>query len=108
MLYISIMANIDINRPETKSRSRYYFKPPPLDERTTLKLTSRVTNGRQVFAVGGNGRSAWSRRFKDLCARHVADLGGADILSEAQALNDSPCQLYAMHARKHGSPYERG
>jgi hypothetical protein len=71
--------------PMSKPRSRYYYKPPPpVDERTTLKLTSRVTNGRATFAVGGNGRSAWTRRWKDICARHCSDLGGASNLSEAQ------------------------
>jgi hypothetical protein len=28
--------------------------------------------------------SRWARRYRDLIAAHVADLGGADILSEAQ------------------------
>jgi hypothetical protein len=72
------MANIEIDspyRPETKPRSRYYFKPPqPVDERTTLKLKSRVSNGRQIFTIGGNGRSAWTRRWKDICERHHGKL----------------------------------
>jgi hypothetical protein len=37
-----------------------------------------VTTGRQLF-ISGDARSAWSRRFHDL-----SDLGGADLLSEAQ------------------------
>jgi len=44
---------------------------------------SRVRNGRNLFAEGGDGRTAWSRRFRDLIAAHTADLGGD--LSEAQA-----------------------
>jgi hypothetical protein len=47
-------------------------------------LRSRVTNGRAVFAIGGDGRGAWTRRWKDLHEAHQADLGGADQLSEAQ------------------------
>jgi hypothetical protein len=45
---------------------------------------SRVTNGRALFAVGGDERSALARRFRDLVASHVSDLGGADALSENQ------------------------
>ncbi len=44
---------------------------------------SAVTNGRRLF-VEGDGSSAWSRRYKDLIAAHASDLGGADVLSEAQ------------------------
>jgi hypothetical protein len=42
---------------------------------------SAVTNGRRLF-VDGDGNSAWSRRYRDLIAGHVSDLGGADHLSE--------------------------
>ena len=34
--------------------------------------------------VNGRGTSAWSRRYADLIAGHAADLGGADLLSNAQ------------------------
>ncbi len=44
---------------------------------------SKVTNGRGLF-VEGDGRGAWARRFRDLCALHVEDLGGSLALSEAQ------------------------
>jgi hypothetical protein len=44
---------------------------------------SAVTSGRQLF-IEGNPNSAWSRRFHDLVIGHVGDLGGADLLSEAQ------------------------
>jgi len=44
---------------------------------------SRVTSGKRKF-VAGDGHSAWGRRYLDLVAGHVADLGGADLLSEAQ------------------------
>src|SRR5262245_37638637 len=44
---------------------------------------SAITSGRQLF-VDGNPNSAWSRRFHDLVVGHVSDLGGADLLSEAQ------------------------
>lgn len=47
------------------------------------RLRSAVTNGKRLFVVG-DGESAWARRFRDLVSAHVADLGGADLLSEAQ------------------------
>jgi hypothetical protein len=34
--------------------------------------------------VDGDGNSAWTRRFKDLVANHASDLGGGELLSEAQ------------------------
>jgi hypothetical protein len=34
--------------------------------------------------VDGDGRSPWSRRYYDLIALHVSDLGGRSNLSEAQ------------------------
>jgi hypothetical protein len=43
-----------------------------------------VTNGRRVFACGGDGRSAWTRRWKDIVELHVTDAGGLDNLSEAR------------------------
>jgi hypothetical protein len=33
----------------------------------------------------GDPNSAWSRRYHDILGGHVADLGGADMLSEAQS-----------------------
>jgi hypothetical protein len=42
-----------------------------------------VTNGRRVFAVGGDGRGAWTRRWKDIVELHVADAGGRDCMTEA-------------------------
>jgi hypothetical protein len=48
-------------------------------------LRSKVTNGRRVFAIGGDGSSAWTRRWKDLYEAHVSDLGGMDAgFSEGQ------------------------
>jgi hypothetical protein len=47
-------------------------------------LRSKVTNGRRVFAIGGDGRGAWTRRWKDLNEAHIEDIGGPDGLSEAQ------------------------
>ena len=44
---------------------------------------SAVTSGRKLF-VEGDPNSAWSRRYHDLVVGHIGDLGGRDLLSEAQ------------------------
>ena len=50
------------------------------------KHRSALTNGNRLFVLEGNadGRSASYRRFKDVLEQILADLGGADSLSEAQ------------------------
>src|SRR4051794_26833595 len=46
---------------------------------------SRVTNGRSLFSSDLiDGRSAMSRRFRDILTAIVGDLGGSDRLSEGQ------------------------
>jgi len=52
--------------------------------RRPATLRSATTNGNRAFALGGDGRGAWVRRWKDLTELHVGDLGGPDTLSEAQ------------------------
>jgi hypothetical protein len=48
------------------------------------QLRSATTNGNRPFVLGGDGRGAWVRRWKDLVELHVSDLGGPDACSEAQ------------------------
>jgi hypothetical protein len=58
----------------------------PHSARATPRLAtvkSKVTDGRRVFAVGGDGRGAWTRRWKDIVELHIADAGGRDHMSEA-------------------------
>jgi len=50
-----------------------------------------LTNGRRTFVVG-DGSSQWGRRWRDLVAGHIGDLGGPEGLSEAQR---SLCQRAA-------------
>ena len=50
---------------------------------TSKRKRSAVTNGSRAFIVG-DGNSPWYRRWKDLLALHVDDLGGPESLSEAQ------------------------
>jgi hypothetical protein len=64
---------------------------------------SAVTSGRHLL-LQGNPNSAWSRRYHDLISGHVSDLGGPDLLSEAQAalVRDAACleiELERMRGR---------
>ncbi|WP_051677376.1 hypothetical protein [Bradyrhizobium sp. URHD0069] len=56
--------------------------------RKTTKVRSRVTSGRSLFPkVEGalvDERTQYARRFADLLASHLNDLGGADMCSEAE------------------------
>jgi hypothetical protein len=57
-------------------------KPPP--ERRYARQRSRVTNGKALF-IDGSPHSAQARRFADILAQIVSDLGGVDApLSEGQ------------------------
>ena len=64
-------------------------KPPHLAPKTRPQRgdkrygRSRVTNGQSLFVVG-KATSPFARRFADILAEIVSDLGGADQLSEAQ------------------------
>jgi hypothetical protein len=50
------------------------------------KHRSALTNGNRLFVLEGNadGRSASYRRFKDVLDQILADIGGAEHLSEGQ------------------------
>ena len=58
------------NRTDTAAR--------PLTQR------SRATNGKTLFADGGDMRSPWTRRMRDIFGLHLSDLGGADAASEGE------------------------
>jgi hypothetical protein len=45
---------------------------------------TRVTNGRSLLGPGVDGRSLWARRFRDVLALHLSDLGGEQHTSEAE------------------------
>src|SRR5262245_59340805 len=47
------------------------------------RVRSQVTNSRW-WLPGGDNKGAWARRFRDVMALHVADLGGDDNISEAE------------------------
>ena len=50
---------------------------------SSSRSRSRVSNGKALF-VEADGRGPWGRRFRDVLAEIVSDLGGADRLSEGQ------------------------
>lgn len=56
-------------------------KSPTLSK---AQARSRVTNGASLLPKGADGRSLYVRRFRDLIALHLADLGGPDNVSEAE------------------------
>jgi hypothetical protein len=73
---------------------------PPAARRSPA-LRSAVTNGTRVL-LDGDGNSAWTRRYRDLVAGHVADLGGLDLLSEAQIalIRDAAAMEIALEAMR--------
>jgi hypothetical protein len=45
---------------------------------------TKITNGRRLLAGKVDGRSLWARRFRDVLALHMSDLGGEANTSEAE------------------------
>jgi len=70
------------------------------------RKASSVTTGTRMFIDShADGRSAWARRWNDLVLMHAADLGGFDMLSEAQIsiykrAATLECELESMEGRK--------
>ena len=66
----------------------------------SLTNRSRVTNGRDLFLDGVDGRSAEARRFRDVLAEIVSDLGGADHLSEGERQLARRCAMLSVEAER--------
>jgi hypothetical protein len=69
---------------------------------------SLVTAGKKLFVELGDGRTVWARRWSDLTLMHAADLGGRDLLSEAQLsickrAAAIECQLESLEAKMSAS-----
>lgn len=67
------------------------------------KPRSSITSGRALF-VDGDPNSAWSRRFTDLLAGHVADAGGMEWVSDAKfslirRIASMECEIERLEAR---------
>jgi hypothetical protein len=75
----------------------------PVDsgEVATLHPTarSRVSNGSRILE-GIDGRSREARRFRDVLAEIVSDLGGPDRLSEGQRQIARRCAMLAVECEK--------
>lgn len=61
---------------------------------------SRVSNGAALFVEPIDGRSRDARRFRDVLAEIVSDLGGADRLSEGQRQLARRCAMIAVECEK--------
>ena len=59
------------------------------------KLRSAITNGSQLLA-GCDHRSARMRRLRDLIGAHLADLGGAEVCSQAEMCIVRRCALLTL------------
>ena len=68
-------------------------------EAPKTKGRSAVTNGSRILD-GIDGRSATARRFRDVLAEIVADLGGSDRLSEGQRQIARRCAMLAVECEK--------
>jgi len=64
-------------------------------ERRPSKQRSRVSNGKALF-VEADQRGPWARRWKDVLAEIISDLGGADLLSEGQRQLARRCATIAI------------
>lgn len=53
-------------------------------DRQPANNRSAIGNRSRLFVDAVDGRSAIARRYRDLVAEHSSDLGGAEVLSEAQ------------------------
>jgi hypothetical protein len=71
------------------------------------RLRSAVTNGTELLA-GVDHRSARMRRLRDLIAGHVADLGGRDLISEAEFCLVRRCALLTLELELLEARFEAG
>jgi hypothetical protein len=60
---------------------------------------SRVSNGKHLFVLG-DGRSPYTRRFKDILAAIVSDLGGFDNCTEGQKQLARRCASLSVACEK--------
>jgi hypothetical protein len=63
------------------------------------KGQSAVTNGKRLHVVRP-GDTAWARRFRDVLAQIIGDLGGADLLSEGQRQLARRCATISIQCEK--------
>jgi hypothetical protein len=61
---------------------------------------SKVTNGTSLFAWDGDGRTASARRFRDILAQVLDDLGGEERVPEARRQMARRLALLAVEAER--------
>ena len=89
--YSGALTHVCVTMKQTK-------KSQPERKRADLALSrvrSAVTNGSELLA-GCDHRSARMRKLKDLIGGHVADLGGRDLLSQAEFCLVRRCALLTL------------
>jgi hypothetical protein len=64
-----------------------------------LQGRSRVSNGKSLW-LDGDRRSVAARRFRDIFAGIISDLGGADLLSEGQKQLARRCSLLSVECEQ--------
>ncbi len=64
-----------------------------------LKVRSAVTNGRRLHVVAP-GDTKWARRFADVLAEIIGDLGGLSVLSEGQRQLARRCATIAISCER--------
>ena len=72
---------------------------PPAARAKPAPCRSAVSNGSRLH-VEAPGDGAWSRRFRDLLAEIVSDLGGPDHLSEGQRQLARRCATIALECER--------
>jgi hypothetical protein len=72
---------------------------PLEDRRSTVvrprTMRSRVSNGKALF-VEADGRGPWARRWRDVLAEIISDIGGHEGLSEGQRQLARRCATIAI------------
>jgi hypothetical protein len=61
---------------------------------------SRVTNGKSLWLDNADKRGPAARRFRDIFAAIVSDLGGGDLLTEGQKQLARRCSLLAVECEQ--------
>lgn len=67
----------------TKPKQRP-IPPRRLVDGQHVQRRTAIANGKAVLPPEGDGNSWWGRRFAELVALHLDDMGGGDLCSEAQ------------------------
>lgn len=76
-------------------KRRDYYRPTKPLAPTMRAIRSAISSGSELLH-GLDHRSAWARRLNDLIVNHEQDLGGHDLLSEAQISVVRRCSMMQL------------